>query len=144
LSSDGERLVYDDLKGTDKADPPSSDKYVVIFAKDPDGPYMFKGLFKRDNVSSRANHTEFYRISDEVRVIGDPATAVEPSKEESVILPINVPMKPIEIKHESDGEKVLCPSCKGTFKRANSVCSIAIKYGGNYIPVLLSMTNRNF
>jgi hypothetical protein len=118
FSSDGKRLVYDDLKETDKTDPPSSDKYVVIFAKDPDGPYMFKGLFKRDNVGSRANHTEFYRVSDEVRVIGDPVTAVEPGKEEPVILPINVPMKPIEIIHEPEGEKVLCPSCKGTFKRA--------------------------
>lgn len=119
LSADGNSLVYDDLKNTDKTDPPPSEKYVVIIAKDPDGSYMFRGLFKRDNEKSRANHTEFYRVSTEAKVIGNPVTAVEPLEEKiTKVNPINIPMRPLEILHENDGDKVICPNCGGKFKRA--------------------------
>lgn len=131
LSADGTSLVYDDLKNTDKTDPPPSDKFVVIIAKAPDGPYMFRGLFKRDNGKSRANHTEFYRVSTVAKIIGNPATAVEILEEEkSKVNPINVPVKPLDILHESAGDKILCPNCGEIFKRAKRcpVCGQLIDY----------------
>lgn len=120
LSDDGKRLVYDDLKLTDKEDPPASDKYVLIFAKDPDGPYRFRGVFKRDNTLSKANHTEFYRISTAVKVIGAPAKSIELLDEEKTGTekPINIPRMPKTIIQKAGEEIVVCPTCEYMFKYA--------------------------
>ncbi len=121
LSEDGTRLVYDDLKkgGNENSE---DNRYVVIFAKPYNKPYKFVGVFLRDNPASNADHTEFYRISTEVRIIGSPAETIEPiesEKENTKVNDINIAVPPREVIERLDGSvQYVCSNCSIIFIKA--------------------------
>lgn len=48
ISDDWNEVVFDDLKGRQTDDGSEYYGYDLIFAKEPDGPYIFRGVFVRD------------------------------------------------------------------------------------------------
>lgn len=72
ISDDWNEVVFDDLKGRQTDDGPQYYGYDLIFAKEPDGPYIFRGVFIRDKEKSRPNHGVSKRIGTKVRLTGKP------------------------------------------------------------------------
>lgn len=119
ISEDWNELVFDDLK---KQHSDMDDKYTgydLIFAKDVDGEYIFRGLFKWDKEKSAPNHDVSKRIASKVKLIGDPVTDIEPLDE---IKPsdsgdINIPMEPQEIILDPNiGAYYVCGRCGLKYK----------------------------
>lgn len=78
LSPDWNRLVFDDLKGSENSNTEHYDGYDLIFAKDSQkAGYVFRGVFIRNNVLSRQNHSVSDRIATKVRLIGTPANKIK-------------------------------------------------------------------
>lgn len=78
LSPDWNRLVFDDLKGSENSNTEHYDGYDLIFAKDSQkAGYVFRGVFIRNNVLSRQNHSVSDRIATKVCLIGTPANKIK-------------------------------------------------------------------
>ncbi len=121
ISEDWNELVFDDLK---ERHSDMTDKYVgydLIFAKDVDGEYVFRGLYVWDETKSAPNHDVSKRIASKVKLIGDPVTDIEPLDEikYSDSADINTPMEPKEIIPDSDvGAYFVCGRCEFKYKMA--------------------------
>ena len=78
LSDDWNKLIYDDLskKGEDEMYD-GSPFYDLIFAKDTDGMYVFRGAFLCDRKESLPNHYVCKRVATKVRLVGSPAKTIE-------------------------------------------------------------------
>lgn len=72
ISNDWNEVIFDDLKERQTEDDPQYYGYDLIFAKDPDGPYIFRGVYIRDIEKSRPNHGLSKRIGTKVRLTGKP------------------------------------------------------------------------
>lgn len=72
ISNDWNEVIFDDLKERQTEDGPQYYGYDLIFAKDPDGPYIFRGVYIRDKEKSRPNHGVSKRIGTKVRLTGKP------------------------------------------------------------------------
>lgn len=78
ISDDWNQLVFEDLKLTSDEEPDYIYKgYDLIFAKEPDGGYVFRGVFVYDEANSDSNRYVAKRIATKVRMIGNPATDIE-------------------------------------------------------------------
>lgn len=78
ISADWNEVVYDDLKNSDapgEYNPYSG--YSLIFAKEPNGSYVFCGAFISDMGKSHPNHHVYKRIGTKVKLIGKPAHDIE-------------------------------------------------------------------
>ncbi len=121
ISADWNELVFDDLK---KRHSDMDDKYTgydLIFAKDVDGEYIFRGLFVWDKDKSTPNHDVSRRVASKVKLIGDPVIDIEPLDEiaTSDFGDINTPMEPKEIIHDSEvGAYYICGRCGLKYKMA--------------------------
>ena len=78
ISDDWNELIFDDLKDT----PPDDEKHitppVLIFAKEPKGgPYIFRGVYLKNEEKSKHKHDVYYRIGTKVRLIGQPSKKIE-------------------------------------------------------------------
>lgn len=80
ISDDWNQLVFEDLKRSPDYEQDSEQMYKgydLIFAKDPDGGYLFRGVFIRDEDNSKGNKFVSKRIATKVRMIGNPADNIE-------------------------------------------------------------------
>ena len=80
ISNDWNEIIFDDLKERQTEDGPQYYGYDLIFAKDPHGPYIFRGVYIRDKEKSRPNHGVSKRIGTKVRLtgkLGQPADKIE-------------------------------------------------------------------
>ena len=78
ISADWNEVVYDDLKNSDE--PGEYNPYLgysLIFAKEPNGSYVFCGTFISDMGKSHPNHHVFKRVGTKVKLIGKPAHDIE-------------------------------------------------------------------
>ena len=70
ISDDWNEVIFDDLKNTQADMTKKFWGYDLIFAKDPGGEYVFRGVFIRDKEKSAPNHDVSKRIATRVRLIG--------------------------------------------------------------------------
>ena len=78
ISADWNEVVYDDLKNSDA--PGEYNPYPgcsLIFAKEPNGSYVFCGTFISDIGKSHPNHHVFKRVGTKVKLIGKPSYGIE-------------------------------------------------------------------
>lgn len=78
ISEDWNEVIYDNLKNSD---PPGEyhtyPGYSLIFAKEPNGSYVFCGAFVADMDKSYPNHHVCKRVGTKVKLIGKPAYGIE-------------------------------------------------------------------
>lgn len=78
ISEDWNEVIYDNLKNSD---PPGEyhtyPGYSLIFAKEPNGSYVFCGAFVADMDKSYPNYHVCKRVGTKVKLIGKPAYEVE-------------------------------------------------------------------
>ncbi len=123
LSDDWEYFYFDDLLERHKSGDPS-DWYLgpdLIFAKDVDGDYVFRGVYKTDIDKSRPNHFVSKRIATRVKLIGKPVQRFEllNSIEVDSIDDINIPKKPKNTIRKIDGSiQYVCGHCEKSFMKA--------------------------
>lgn len=77
MADNGNQIIYDDLNERDVEGGPQYRNYDLIFAKEYNGPYLFRGVFKRDDAKCRLNHHVSTRVAKRVKVIGCPADRIE-------------------------------------------------------------------
>ncbi len=70
ISDDWNEFVFDDLKNQQVDMENKYRGYDLIFAKDVDGDYVFRGLYIRDEGKSAPNHDVSKRIATKVKLIG--------------------------------------------------------------------------
>ena len=79
LSDDWNYFYFDDLLERDNSED-TSDWYLgpdLIFARDVDGDYVFRGVYKTDIDKSRPNHYVSKRIATKIKLIGKPVQRFE-------------------------------------------------------------------
>ena len=117
LSEDWNEFTFDIV--TDAVDEMRyEDKYWgndLIFAKDSDGDYLFRGLYVRDGEKSSPNHNVSKRIATRVKLIGSPLYLIEPLDS---IGTINDPMSPIEVIRRDGTVRFICGRCNTVFNMA--------------------------
>ena len=124
LSEDGELFYYDDINGKNN-NPNPKDRYLgvnVIFAKDVDGDYIFRGVYKLDIDKSGPNHFVHKRIATKVKLIGKPVQKLELLDDVEVdnIDDINTPKKPKNRIRKADGSmQYICGRCGTIFNKAS-------------------------
>lgn len=80
IADDWNQVVFEDLKRSpDYEEKPENiyKGYDLIFAKDIDGGYLFRGVFVYDEANSKGNRFVSKRIATKVRLIGNPAEDIE-------------------------------------------------------------------
>ena len=121
ISEDWNELVFDDLKKRHSDVDYKYTGYDLIFAKDVDGEYIFRGVFVRDKDKSAPNHDVSRRIASKVKLIGDPVTDIELLDEIKQLnfADINTPMEPEDIIPDPDvGSYYICGRCGLKYKIA--------------------------
>ncbi len=120
ISDDWNQVVFENLKrDTDYEENPENiyRGYDLIFAKDPDGGYLFRGVFVYDEANSRGNKSVSKRIATKVRMIGNPAEDIE-LLDRIEGKGINTAMAPKRIVETADGTKYVCAKCGYKLKKA--------------------------
>lgn len=123
LSDDWNYFYFDDLQERHSSEK-QEDWYLgpdLIFAKDVDGGYVFRGVFKTDIEKSRPNHFVSKRIATKIKLIGKPVRAFEliDSIEMEKTDDINTPVVPNDKVRKADGTiQYLCGRCNTLFVRA--------------------------
>ena len=121
ISDDWNEFVFDDLK---KRHTDMENKYTgydLIFAKEVDGEYIFRGLYLWDREKSAPNHDVSRRIATKIKLIGDPVTDIEPLDDLRQLIShdINTPLAPKEVIKDSEaGAYFVCGKCNYRFKMA--------------------------
>lgn len=77
LSEDGNEFLYEDLNLRDDGTYEPFSNYDLIFAKDVNGGYKFRGVFLLDASKSSPNHYVSKRVATKVRMLGTPPFNVE-------------------------------------------------------------------
>lgn len=121
LSEDGRYFIFDDTNGYN---PDPDDRYLglsIIFAKDYNGDYIYRGVYKLDVEKSGPNHFVHERIATAVKLIGKPVhgfellNEVETNEADS----INTPLKPKKKYIIGNGMiRYVCGRCDTTFTKA--------------------------
>ena len=121
ISDDWNQVVFEDLKRSpDYEEKPENiyKGYDLIFAKDPDGGYLFRGVFVYDEKISKGNKFVSKRIATKVRMIGEPAKDIE-LLDQVGISSINEPLEPQDIIPDSlVGAYYICGRCGYKYKMA--------------------------
>lgn len=119
LTSDWNEFIYDDLKKRDVAGDTYYTGYDLIFAKEHDGNFIFRGVYVRDEEKSSLNHHVSKRVATKIRMIGTPAYDIELlDNVGSVPFSINEPIAPKEIIHSASGLSYVCGRCGAIFIEA--------------------------
>ena len=119
ISDDWMEFVFDDYRSNvdDTSDPIIYRGYDLIFAKEIDGDYLFRGVFVRDDTKSSHRHHVSKRIATRVKLIGTPAHELELLDSVGTI---NDPLLPKRSWKETDGLiRCICGRCDHDFKLAN-------------------------
>ncbi len=120
LSEDGEYFIYDDINGINN-NPNPNDHYLgvsVIFAKDVDGDYIFRGVYKLDIEKSGPNHFVHNRIATKIKLVGKPVQRLEYVEADNND-DINTPKKPKNRIRKADGSmQYICGRCNTTFLKS--------------------------
>lgn len=118
LSSDWNEIVFDDLK-SQTASMRHEDHYWgndIIFAKDPDGDYLFRGLFIRDGEKSSPNHCVSKRVATRIKLIRSPELKIEHL---DCVGSLNDPLAPVTTSKDINGIVIcICARCNTEFKLA--------------------------
>lgn len=120
LSEDWNYFFFDDLRKDRKSAEPA-DRYLgldLIFAKDVDGDYIFRGVYMIDLNKSKPNHFLYKRIATKIKLIGKPVERFEilDSIEAVTVDDINTPMKPKDTIRKADGDiNYICGRCNKAF-----------------------------
>lgn len=133
ISDDWNEFTFDDLKDRHSD---MNDKYTgydLIFAKDVDGDYIFRGLYVRDEEKSAPNHDVSKRIASRIKLVGNPVYDIEALDEIDYpnLLDINTPMEPRDIIPDPDvGAYYVCGRCGFKYRMARRCpeCGQLIKY----------------
>ena len=116
LSNDWNELVYDDLNERDTVDEEHYCGYDLIFAKEENGGYIFRGVFVRDEEKSSLNHHVSKRVATRVKMIGTPAYDIELlDSVEKASKTINDPIPPKDILKSNSGYTYICGRCGSSF-----------------------------
>lgn len=124
LSEDWDFFFYDNIRGNNKS-PNPQDQYLgvsVIFAKDVDGDYIYRGVYKLDIDKSAPNHFVHNRIATKIKLIGKPVQRLEllDYVEVDNIDDINTPKKPKNRIRKADGSmQYVCGRCEYVFNQAS-------------------------
>lgn len=124
LSDEWDYFYSDDINGKSK-NPDPNDRYLglsIIFAKDVDGDYVFRGVYKIDIDKSSPNHFIHNRIATRIKLIGKPVYGFEllDSTEVDTIGDINIPKKPKSRKRKADGTmQYICGRCEKIFNKSS-------------------------
>ena len=124
LSDEGNYLIFDDLKQRNPSIEPEDHYWGedLIFAKEVDGDYLFRGVFVRDGERSSPNHMVSKRIATRVKLIGQPARRIElldSSDNTQRNDDINTPMKLKRKYVVGNGiVRYVCGRCEATFNKA--------------------------
>ena len=124
LSDDWNYFYFDDLLERDNSED-TSDWYLgpdLIFARDVDGDYVFRGVYKTDIDKSRPNHYVSKRIATKIKLIGKPVQRFEllDFVEADTIDDINTPKKPKNTIRKIDGSiQYICGRCETIFNIAS-------------------------
>ena len=120
ISDDWNQLVFEDLKKSpDYVEKPENiyKGYDLIFAKDTDGGYLFRGVYVYDEVNSKGNRSVSKRIATKVRLLGNPTTDIE-LIDNANNKDINVPKTPKRKTETPDGIRYVCAKCGYKLKKA--------------------------
>lgn len=120
ISADWNQIVFEDLKVSPdhEEDPENIYKgYDLIFAKDPDGGYLFRGVYVFDEANSKGNIFVSKRIATKVRMIGNPAEDIE-LLDHIGNKAINISVPPKRMVETSDGVRYVCAKCGYKLKKA--------------------------
>ena len=126
ISDDQETIKYIDLKEEKRCDIDAYEGYDLIFAKEPKGNYIFRGVYVLDKATLNPHGYSSRRVAKKVKIIGKPAYRIE------IISDINFPMKPKFIENNKGLIKVVCNNCDYKFTKAKRcpICGQLIKYDG--------------
>ncbi len=132
ISDDWNQLVFEDLKKSpDYVEEPENiyKGYDLIFAKDTDGGYLFRGVYVYDEDNSRGNKSVSKRIATKVRLLGNPTNDIELIDNVSD-KDINIPKPPKRKAETSDGIRYVCAKCGYKLKKASRCpnCGQLINY----------------
>lgn len=122
LSEDWEYFTFDDVSG--KQNPNPHDRYSkvnILFAKDFDGDYVFRGAYIIDLEKSGPSHFVHKRIATRIKLIGKPVQRYEflDEIEEHESESINTHRKPKGIVRKNDGSiRYICGRCNQSFNKA--------------------------
>ena len=114
ISEDWNEFTFDDLKDRHSDMNNKYTGYDLIFAKEVDGDYIFRGLYVRDEEKSAPNHDVSKRIASKVKLVGNPVYDIEPLDEidNPDSQDINTPMEPEDIIPDPDvGAYYVCGRC---------------------------------
>lgn len=133
ITNDWNQVVFEDLKrNPDHEEDPENiyRGYDLIFAKDTDGGYIFRGVFVYDEANSKGNRFVSKRIATKVRLIGNPTEDIELLDRISG-KDINIPKPPKRKTETSDGIRYVCAKCGYKLKKAPRCpnCGQRIDYG---------------
>ena len=133
ISDDWNKIIFEDLKRSPdfKEDPENIYRgYDLIFAKDTNGGYLFRGVFIYDEANSKGNKFVSKRVATKVRMLGNPAEDIE-LLDRIEDKGINNAMAPKRIVETAEGTKYICAKCGYKLKKAPRCpnCGQLIEYG---------------
>lgn len=77
LSDDWNEMVYDKLNRSPVLDEVYYTGYDIIVAKEPNGKYIFRGVYRLDKSKTYHNHYVSKRIGTKIKLIGNPVYKIE-------------------------------------------------------------------
>lgn len=122
ISEDWNCVIFDDLKGQ-HSDLNPAVHYLgedLVFAKEINGDYIFRGVFKLDLEHSAPNHLVTKRIATKAKLIGSPARKIELLDSVDLVDDdINTPLNLKDIIRTTDGQiQYVCGRCGYVFAKA--------------------------
>lgn len=123
ISEDWNFVIFDDLKGQHSNMDPKVHYWGedLIFAKEVNGDYVFRGVFVLDKERSKPNHMVTRRIATKAKLIGKPARKIEllDAVDSLDSDDINNPLRPqIVIKRPDGTLRYKCGRCEYSFAKS--------------------------